>query len=129
MKLHMTIGKFPISLHHFTGPDIDGPHDHPLSFTTTILRGSYVEEVWVRDNATGWYPVKIHRRAGESHMVHAETIHRISELPEGECITSVEWHEDLAPRRQTRFWRFDHGNPFSRQWDERKFVPFNGEKP
>jgi len=128
MKLHMTIGKFPITLHHFTGPDVDGPHDHPFSFFTTIIAGSYVEEVWgINPRDRLWHCRRVHRYAGNTHFVHGEDIHRIVELPDGECITSVKWCEGIAPRRQPRFWRFDNGVASSRQWDEQTFVPYRPE--
>lgn len=119
-KLHLEVGRFPITLHHFTGPDAGDPHDHPYAFTTTILAGGYVEEVWHRGKE-GWTMRRIHREVGTSHRVGARSIHRIVELPQGECVTSIVWHADGVRRRQPRFWRFRNGVMWSRRWDEPKF--------
>jgi hypothetical protein len=67
-RLHLEGGKFPITLHHFTGPELGDAHDHPYAFTTTILAGGYVEEVW-RRGKDGWSSRLIHREVGTSHRV------------------------------------------------------------
>jgi len=122
-KLHMTVGKFPLTLHHFTGPDKDGPHDHPFAFTTNILAGGYVEQVWKRRKGY-WQPYVIARPAGTSHLVEADCIHRIIELPEGECITSVVWHDQAVDRRETCFYELREGVMWKRQWNENEFVRY-----
>jgi len=119
-KLHLAVGKLPLTLHHFTGPDVGDPHDHPFAFTTTILAGGYIEEVW-RRGKDGWTSRLVHREAGTSHRVGARSIHRIVELPLGECITSILWHSEGARRRQPRFWRLRNGVMVSRRWDETRF--------
>ena len=53
-KFHFQISKFPITLHHFTAPDLSNPHDHPYAFTSMILAGGYVEERWVRGPMGVW---------------------------------------------------------------------------
>jgi hypothetical protein len=116
-KLHLQVGKFPITLHHFTGPDVGDPHDHPLPFWTTILRGPYIEEMWDKD--LGFLTLAT-RFPGQSYYVPARTIHRIVSLPEGECVTCVKWH-DSEPRREPRFWRLINGVMRSRQWNEPDF--------
>lgn len=123
IKLHLAVGKFPVTLHHFTGPDASDPHDHPYSFTTTILAGGYIEEVW-RQGTDGWSSRLVHREVGSSHRVGARSIHRIVELPHGECITSIVWHTEGVRRRQPRFWRFRNGVMWTRRWDEPKFSRF-----
>ena len=120
VKLHLGIGKFAVTLHHFIGPDVGDPHDHPYPFTTTILAGGYVEEVW-RRGKDGWSSRLVHREVGSSHRVGASSIHRIVELPQGECVTSVVWHSDDMRRRQPRFWRYRNGVMWSRRWDETRF--------
>jgi hypothetical protein len=119
-KLHLAVGKFLLTLHHFTGPDVGDPHDHPYPFPTTILAGGYVEEVW-RRGKDGWSPRLVHREVCSSHLVGATSIHRIVELPHGECVTSVVWHKEGVKRRQPRFWRLRDGVMQSRRWDERRF--------
>jgi hypothetical protein len=119
-KLHLAIGTSPLTLHHFTGPDVGDPHDHPYAFTTTILAGGYIEEVW-RRSPGGWSSRLVHREVGSSHRVGARTIHRIVELLHGECITSVVWHTEGVERRQPRFWRYRNGVMWSRRWDQPGF--------
>jgi hypothetical protein len=119
-KLHLGVGKFAITLHHFTGPDVGDPHDHPYPFTTTILAGGYVEEVW-RRGKDGWSSRLVHREVGSSHRVGASSIHRIVALPQGECVTSVVWHAEGARRREPRFYRLRRGVMQSRRWDEPRF--------
>ena len=120
IKLHFEVGMHPVTLHHFTGPDAGDPHDHPYAFTTTILAGGYIEEVW-RHGKGGWSSRLVHREPGSSHRVGARRIHRIVELPQGECVTSVVWHSDDVRRRQPRFWRYRNGVMWSRRWDETRF--------
>ena len=119
-KLHLAVGTTPLTLHHFTGPDTGDPHDHPFAFTTTILAGGYIEEVW-RLGEAGWSSRLVHREPGSSHRVGARRIHRIVELLRGECVTSVVWHSEGVQRRQPRFWRFRNGVMWSRRWDEARF--------
>lgn len=87
-------------LHHFTEPDAGPPHDHPWPFTTTICTGSYVEEVFTREGGV-WRCDRILRQAGTTHSVPARHIHRIIDLPDGECFTLV----IAGPReRRVRWW-------------------------
>lgn len=119
-KVHLDVGKLTLTLHHFTGPDIGDPHDHPFAFTTTILAGGYIEEVWCRGK-DGWSSRLVHREVGSSHRVGARSVHRIVELPQGECVTSIVWHSENVQRRQPRFWRFRNGVMWSRRWDQTGF--------
>lgn len=119
-KLHLDVGRFALTLHHFTGPDAGDPHDHPYPFTTTILAGGYVEEVW-RRGKDGWESRRVHREPGTTHRVGARTIHRIVELPEGECVTAVVWHTEGVARREPRFYRLRGGVMQSRRWNEPRF--------
>jgi hypothetical protein len=103
-------------LHHFTQPDYGDPHDHPWSFTSFVMSGGYVEEVFSITNGV-WRSEIVHRLPGTSHHVLATHIHRIIDLPEGECWTMVLGgpHE-----RETRFWRFGE-HIESRAWHEHDF--------
>lgn len=112
VKFHLNIGKFPILLHHFTGALDLYPHDHPFPFTTTILAGGYVEEIWSEYGGV-WRSRIVERLPGTSHRVEATDIHRIIALPHGECVTSVVWHDDV-PRKETLFWDFSTLPPVSR---------------
>jgi hypothetical protein len=119
-KLHVQVSKFGVTLHHFTGPDLGDPHDHPFAFTTTILAGGYIEDVWRRGN-DGWSSRLVHREPGTSHRVGARSVHRIVELPLGECVTSIVLHSEGVKRRQPRFWRFRNGVMWTRRWNETAF--------
>ena len=116
-KLHIQIGKFPFTLHHFTGPDQSDPHDHPYGFTSTILAGGYVEEVY-RYNALGirgWSRCVVRREVGQTFDVRATDVHRVIELPAGECVTMIRWH-DQELRRESKVWRFVDGRAEWRWW-------------
>ena len=116
-KLHLAVGRFAITLHHFTGPDIGDPHDHPYPFTTTILAGGYVEEVFHLD-AGGWRSELVHRNPGSVHHIPADHRHRIVELPQRECWTLV----SAGPHeREVHFWRFGDG-VMRRHWRARRWV-------
>lgn len=116
-KVHLQIGKFPLTLHHFTGPDVGDAHDHPFSFTTIILSGGYTEEVWYKGFKGLWSYDIVHREPGTSHVVKATDIHKIIDLPDGECITTVKWHDQESMRREPRFWQFNQQLARSRQWN------------
>ncbi|MEG3086161.1 hypothetical protein [Sphingomonas sp. PB4P5] len=101
------------AFHHFTAPDLGDPHDHPWGFTSHVLAGGYVEEVFTV-TPTGWTSELHHRQPGTSHTVLATHIHRIVELPAGECWTLV---TPGPAERETRFWRFGERIE-SRAWHE-----------
>lgn len=115
-KYHLDDGRV---LHRFRAEEPHAnPHDHPWSFDTEILDGGYVDEVFRFDEGGGWHSELVHRIPGESYRVDATHIHRIVELPTGECWTIVRAgpHE-----RETRFWRFGDGIQ-SRAWNERRWT-------
>lgn len=102
-------------LHHFRTPDIGDPHDHPWDFTTYIVQGSYIEEVYTL-TPHGGYRVELHRRqAGSSHNVPAEYIHRIIDLPDGECWTFCIYG---PTRRESLFYRFEPDSIQTRPWHQ-----------
>ncbi|MEG3166484.1 hypothetical protein U1701_18040 [Sphingomonas sp. PB2P19] len=115
-KYHLDDGR---ALHRFKAEEPhETPHDHPWSFETEILDGGYVEEVFHLDACGGWHTELVHRVPGATYHVEAEHIHRIVELPNGECWTIVRAgrHE-----RETRFWRFGNTVQF-RAWHERRWL-------
>ena len=77
-------------IHRFTTPEAQF-HDHPFDFTSTVLRGSYIEAVYVGERI-----LTRQRSVGDRFEVKAETRHRIVALPDGECFTFVEY----GPRRR-----------------------------
>jgi hypothetical protein len=139
-KLHLQPGAGKhVTLHHFTGPDEGDPHDHPYSFTTLVLSGGYVEEVWTPKYGDGyrggpsWHKALHFRAPGESHTVRSTDVHRIVSLPAGECVTAVVWHDRAEERREVRYWRPWAFPVVSRQHDESHwreegsyYAPFPG---
>ena len=115
VKYHLDDGQI---LHRFTREERHAdPHDHPFAFTTMILTGGYVEEVFHLD-AEGWRSELVHRPPGTMHHISAAHIHRIVELPQRECWTLTRY----GPwERDTHFWRFGDG-VHRRHWRARRWV-------
>jgi hypothetical protein len=67
-------------LHRLTEPDHGAPHDHPVAFTSIIIKGSYLERVYQNGTVQ-----ELLWEAGSSHDIAPDYIHTITELPEGEC--------------------------------------------
>jgi len=110
------IGDNNKALHVFTQPDNGYAHNHPFDFTTHILEGSYIEEVWHISKDTGkYFSVEIERKAGTMHKVHANTIHLITEIPQGKCITLCTYGEW---KQQPGFYKFENGKAYYKQWNE-----------
>ena len=117
-KYHLDDGRI---LHRFTREEPNAaPHDHPWSFETVILAGGYVEEVFRIEPDGGWSSALVRRLPGTRHRIAADHIHRIVQLPSGECWTLV-----TAGRseREVRFWRFG-GDIRSRAWHQRHYVRY-----
>ena len=116
-KYHLR-GPWPFHpvLHHFRAPDHGDPHDHPWPFRSVVLAGGYVEEVFSLDGSSSL----VRRNVGESFVIPAGHIHRIVELPEGECWTLI---TALGPQeRVSGFYRFGDGEPMHRFWNEPEFM-------
>ncbi len=92
-------------IHHFTGVDTGGPHDHPWNFTTHILKGSYIERRYFINTDGTWHSRDMCYEEGTTHKIEADHIHEIIALPFGECYTIViaEW-----PPKEWRFWQFGY---------------------
>jgi hypothetical protein len=122
MGPHFTKIHFPTGpLHIFTQPDTGDAHDHPWSFTTHVRLGGYVEEVYTPQSDGTVKMEVIERKPGTSHVVKADTIHRIISLPSGFCITQV---EPGIPERKSGFYRFGENGISHRYWDEHEFKPW-----
>lgn len=110
------IGADNKAIHKFTAPDTGYAHNHPFSFTTHILEGSYVEEVYYYDTFTKQYKHRtVWRHEGTSHKVFHDTIHRIIRLPQGSCTTICtygEWKEGSG------FYKFEDGKAYYKDWNE-----------
>ena len=72
-------------LHRLTAADEGPPHDHPVRFESTIIAGGYWERIWLPGGRTQ----DVRREPGQSHVIAAECIHRITSLPAGECWSLV----------------------------------------
>lgn len=115
MKFHVGGMPFPAVFHRFTAPDLGDPHDHPWSFRSIILHGGYVEEVFALDGTSE----RIHRRVGDSFVVPAEHIHRLIDLPAGECWTFI--MPLPSPARTSGMYQFRDGVAYFKYWHEFEF--------
>ena len=122
---------FSVRLHHFIGADPDHHHDHPFSFVSLLLRGSYTEEIRFEvettedeakkriargfnvslERSTGrwsYWGTRIVRRVQQMTWAyrHKSTRHRVQAAPEG-CwtlvLTGPTWD-----RSDWGFWVTDH---------------------
>ena len=118
-KFHLSGLPFDAVLHHFTGPDRGDFHDHPWPFTTFILSGGYTERIAWQDPCDVWRQRSVRREAGTGHPVAAGLIHRVTDLPTGECWTLV------LPGRWERvpgFYKFDEAGAWHRLHNEPDFT-------
>lgn len=118
-KHHLKGLPFDAVIHHFSAKDINEHiHDHPFSFTTHILKGSYIERIYeIAEDGTYTFS-EYHRKESTSHFVAAHTIHEIIDLPDGECFTLIKpnaWEKDIY------FYRFEDGKAFRRKKNQRIF--------
>lgn len=120
MKTHLLGMPFPAVIHRFKDIDQGDAHDHSFSFTSTILYGGYIEEVSFMNETGLWCFKTIHRKPGDTFRVEATCIHKIIELPHGECYTII---LPEAKVRETHFWRFDGYSASCRVWNKRIFKP------
>lgn len=115
LKLHLDPGRV---LHRFTAPDTGDPHDHPFGFTSHVLSGGYVEDVF-KPQPDGTHTVNRYQRLpGTSHRVDARTIHRLVELLAPEAWTLI---EPGPAEQKSGFYRFDGAGIWHRHWDEPEF--------
>jgi hypothetical protein len=114
-KFHLEGLPFDAVLHKFSPLDLTPQiHDHPFSFRTFILKGSYIERVWTyRECMKEWSYYDIKRFQGQTHEVHATDIHQIIAYPEGECWTLIlpgPWE------RESLEWKFENGVAYYKSW-------------
>lgn len=114
-KYHVRDAPFYQVYHHFTAPDMGDFHDHPFDMQIEVKKGSYIEERLI----DGTYFIEtIYRKQGDRFTIPAKAIHKIIELPDGECWTS------MIPGLHCQDWgfyRFENGQAFRRNWDEKEF--------
>lgn len=106
-------------VHVFTEATDEEYHDHPFDFLTHIIAGSYTEEVLL-PVGIGYEVQQFHRQAGTSHAVKAGTIHRITSLPEGFCVTRAQYG---PAQRKPGFYQLREDGLWHRYWDEHEYRP------
>lgn len=119
-KFHVVGAPFDAVFHRFTGVEHGFPHDHPFPFQSHVLKGSYVEEIYTLDGKV----TRVTRKAGDCFQVPAGRIHKIVELPEGEC-----WTLMLPGEREqvSGFYEFqDGGKILHRRWNETTWKEISG---
>jgi hypothetical protein len=135
-KYHIEGLPVPTVLHHITQaePEAD-PHDHPWGFTSFVIAGGYVEEVfqprglrsseWLRVVDGKGYLVE--RQQGQVFRVNASRVHRIVRLLGPESWTLI---LPGPPERKPGFYRWDeNGQPLYRPWDRGDFQPLARTEP
>lgn len=113
VKIHLGTPDKPRVIHWFNAPDHGDPHDHAqFGFWSTVLGGSYVEERYQRDGSCE----RIHRQKGARFYVDADAIHRIVDLPDGECWTLIE--PDPHTGRDSGFYQFRPDGIWHKLWHQ-----------
>lgn len=110
MKYHLRGFDQPLVIHEFSDVDRGDPHDHPFPFRSIILKGSYVEEVYGNNG----FLYELKHCEGDSFEIDAKHVHRIVELPDGQCRTLIipgEWEQTPG------FWQFRDDGPYRRDWN------------
>ncbi|NGP19310.1 cupin domain-containing protein [Devosia aurantiaca] len=105
--------------HQFNQADYGDPHDHPWPFTSFVISGGYMEQVFQLDGSSEM----ILREPGQSFQIAANHIHRIVDLPLGQCTTIIlpGLHE-----RKSGFYQFRDRRAWHRYWDQTVFQPLAG---
>lgn len=98
-------------VHDLRGPDYGDPHDHPWSFTTHIIYGGYIEEVFIPLPSGGVAVETVERLEGQSYTIEASHIHRIVSLLKERCFTISIYGK---PERDVSFYRFNDGQRLKR---------------
>lgn len=112
---------FGINLHRILSPDLDyDPHDHPWTFWSLVLRGSYTERLWLdkrhtmrqdtRFDNSGLYTEQRHHPRWSVHRMGREAAHKITSIAPG-TVTLV----FTGPRRGS--WGFWTRNGFV-DWED-----------
>jgi len=99
-----------LARHFLSTPDEPwmDPHDHPGYICTEVEQNSYIEEIYNKlDGSTE----RVHRHQGDVFYIQPTTIHKIVELPDGQCITKVKYGPHV---HLWRFWRWIDGVAQSR---------------
>lgn len=98
---------FMIYLHWIYLPDSDrDPHDHPMSFWSFIVRGGYIEKIYVDMGLAGSSPIRRNRFSG--HFMPRRLAHMITKIDAGTITLLLG-----GPRKQK--WGF---------WTSQGWVPW-----
>jgi hypothetical protein len=96
---------FSLLLHRIHGPDADrDPHDHPWSFASLILSGSYEELIWDHPEDIG-KPAERNAARKRSHPRFSLKAVKLSQAHQITSIDGVLWTLVLTGRRRPS-WRF-----------------------
>ena len=106
----------PAAFHSFSDIDHGDPHDHPWAFTSFIVAGGYVEEVFDRDGTSHF----VEHLPGESFRVEANHIHRVVALPRGECTTIAIPGPEV---QKSGFYQFRADGAYRRDHDGDRAFP------
>jgi hypothetical protein len=121
-KIHIKGFPFDAVIHEFTEIDKgETPHDHPFSFTSHVLFGSYVETRYFINPDGSWCCKVFHRQEGDSFTVEADCIHKIIALPQGVCYTMI---RPMQWNKEPGFYRFNDNGILYRQWNQDEFTPY-----
>lgn len=115
VKWHLEGAPFAAVLHQFTEPDHGHPHSHPWPFQSTILHGGYREQVFQLDGSFEF----VDRNPGDTFNIPAQHIHRIVDLPNGECWTMILPGEHV---QTSGFYDFREDGSYHRFWHEPEFT-------
>lgn len=120
-KYHLEGLPFNAVLHHIKEDNGDY-HDHPFGFTTTVLYGSYKEEMYLKNPHGVWCSRFEWRHEGDTFFVDFDHIHKIVSTSKGGCYTII---RPLEFQQEPGFYKFKDGQAFYRQWNETEFKPYN----
>ena len=118
-KYHVRDAPFYKVFHHFKKPDTGDFHDHPSPMEIRIEKGGYIEDqLIIAEDGTCVGGRRIVRKPGDIFTIEAGTVHKIVELLEGECWTSMTpgLHE-----REWGFYRVEDGKVLHRFWNSEEW--------
>lgn len=102
---------------HSADSDRD-PHDHPWSFTSLILRGSYWENRWTAkpEEARRSYRGRYHRTAGSCYRMDLGEFHRITDIDSQDAYIKTPVTTLCILNRRQETWGFLLADGRKRDW-------------
>jgi hypothetical protein len=117
IKYHLKNAPFGCVIHRIS--DVDKMfHDHPFSFHSIILHGSYEEEVLHYPRSNYYRTGIVSHSKGDSFYIRANHVHRIIGLPEGEVWSLILPEEKV---QESGFYQITDEGILYRQWNEPEF--------